>query len=101
MFDLCLKEFGTKTRIKEISTEASLELTWETLRSFFCAKIILINHEYSLPVDTPCANLAIKFNMLYVSVYQLIKENIEKRTPLGKKLLASHQPRALQPSGND
>lgn len=84
-----------KTRVREISTDASLESTWEQLRSYFCAKVILINHDSSLTVDTPCANLAIKYNMLYVSVCQLIKEHIEKCTPLGKQLSASYQPRSL------
>jgi hypothetical protein len=48
------------------------------MRSYFCAKVILINHENRLQVDTACANLAIKYNMLYVSVFQLIKEHTEK-----------------------
>lgn len=81
-----MKEYGSKTRVRELSTDASLESTWEQLRSYFCAKVILINHDDKLDVDTPCANLAIKYNMLYLSVWQLIKEQIEKCTPLGKQL---------------
>jgi hypothetical protein len=61
-----------------LDTEKSLESTLEDLRSHFCAKVILINHENRLQVDTACANLAIKYNMLYVSVFQLIKEHTEK-----------------------
>ena len=41
-------------------------------------------------MDTSCANLAIKYNMLYVSVFQLIKEHIEKQTPIGKALAKSY-----------
>lgn len=74
----------------ELNTDASLESTLERLRSDFCAKVILINHENRLHVDTSCANLAIKFNMLYVSVFQLIKEHIEKQTPIGKALAKSY-----------
>jgi hypothetical protein len=58
--------------------------------------VILINHENRLHVDTACANLAIKFNMLYVSVFQLIKEHIDKQTPIGKALAKSYQTRDLK-----
>jgi len=32
-------------------------------------RVILVNHEKRLSVDTTCANLAIKYNMLYLSAY--------------------------------
>lgn len=91
LIDQALKEYGGKTRVIELNTDASLESTLERLRSDFCAKVILINHENRLHVDTSCANLAIKFNMLYVSVFQLIKEHIEKQTLIGKALAKSYQ----------
>jgi hypothetical protein len=39
------------------------------LKNLFEAKVILVNHEKRLTVDTACANLAIKYNFLYISVY--------------------------------
>lgn len=61
----------------------------------FAPKVILVNHEKNLPVDTACANLAIKQNMIYISVYQLIKEHIEKESEWGKKLCATKKPKFL------
>jgi len=94
-FAAAIAECGGKTQEIELSTDASLESTLETLRSKFCAKVILVNHEKRLPVDTACCNLAIKYNMLYLSVYQLIKEQISKNTKLGQALAASKKPKAL------
>lgn len=87
---------GAKTREIHLNTDASLESTFEKLRSDFCAKIILVNHANRLNVDTSCCNLAIKYNMLYLSVFQLIKEHIEKDTKLGRALSASRKPKQLQ-----
>ena len=39
------------------------------LKKVFAPKVILVNHEKRLNVDTTCANLAIKYNLIYVSVY--------------------------------
>jgi hypothetical protein len=49
--------------------------------------VIILNHEKRLGTDVTCANLAIKYNMLYLSAYQLIKNHIENSTEWGKKLL--------------
>jgi len=84
-----------KVRCITLNTEGSDETILENLKSHFSAKIILVNHEKRLQVDTTCSNLAIKYNMLYLSVYQLIKHQIQKCTPLGKELEASRKPRGL------
>lgn len=49
----------------------------------------MINHEKRLGIDTTCANLAIKFNMLYISAYQIIKQHVEGKTEWGTKLESS------------
>lgn len=54
-----------------------------------------MNHDPKLEVDVACSNLAIKYNMLYLSVFQLIKEQIEKCTAMGKALASSCQRKAL------
>jgi len=68
------------------------------LNAKFNPRVILVNHEKSLHVDTSCSNLAIKYNMVYISAYQVIKENIENKTEWGKKLLASKSPRMVNQS---
>ena len=44
-------------------------------------------------MDVPLANLAIKYNMVYASVSQVLKQHIESKTDLGKALLATKKPR--------
>lgn len=67
---------------------ASKESMTKDLNSKFNPRVILVNHEKALHVDTACANLAIKYNMVYISAYQVIRENIQNKTEWGKKLLA-------------
>ena len=57
--------------------------------------MILLNHEKRLGTDTACANLSIKYNLIYISVYQLIKQHIESESAWGQKLLATKRKRAL------
>jgi len=58
----------------------NVDKSWETVlaevKALFCAKIVVVNHDPRLAVDTPCSNLAIKYNMLYLSVHQLIRQHI-------------------------
>jgi len=53
-----------------------MEGATKKLRDIFSAKVILVNHEKRLDIDTVCSNLAIKYNYLYISVYQLIRQHI-------------------------
>lgn len=69
-----------------LDTKASLETTKKDLVSKFKPQVILINHDKRLGIDTTCANLSIKYNMLYISVYQLIKQHIVEKTEWGTKL---------------
>ena len=59
-----------------------------------------MNHEKSIGVDNACANLAIKYNMLYISAYQVIKDNITKKTAWGKKLEANRSDKKLNANLN-
>lgn len=78
-----------------LSTDCSFETTLKSLKGLFSAKVILLNHEKRLTVDTTCSNIAIKYNMLYISVYQTIREHILGNTSMGKQLLASKKPKLL------
>ena len=78
-----LEQFEGKCETLSFQTDQSLESLTAAIRASFCAKVILVNHESRLSVDTACANLAIKYNMLYMSVYQLIKKEIETNTACG------------------
>ena len=62
------------SRVKQITldTGVSKESLVAEIRSQFSCKVILVNHEKRIDVDTACSNLAIKYNMYYMSVYQLI-----------------------------
>jgi len=93
--DIVEETFGKVEIIGDVESDVSLETTVARLRTQFCAKVVIVNHEKRLAVDTSCCNLAIKYNMLYLSVYQLIKQHIEDETPQGKALIASRKPKTL------
>jgi len=73
----------------------TMEAANSALKNIFSAKVLLVNHEKRLDVDTVCSNLAIKYDMLYISVYQLIRQHIQESTAWGKKLVAAKRPKAL------
>lgn len=84
-------------RIKQIKldTGCTKETLVAEIRSQFSCKVILVNHEKRIHVDTACSNLAIKFNMLYMSVYQLIKNEIKAETALGRALAQSKREKQI------
>lgn len=92
------EQFPGRVNVIHMDTGTSLESTMKELNSKFSPKVILVNHEKKLPVDTPCANLAIKYNMIYISAYQVIREHIQNNTAWGKKLLAGKKNKAIDPS---
>ena len=85
-------------RISDVQVNASqsLEATLNEVRQTFSLKVILVNHEKRLITDTTCCNLAIKYNVIFISAYQLIKKHIEGHTEWGKKLLAARQQRDIK-----
>ena len=79
----------------EFDTGCSRENLNAQIRAQFSSKVILVNHEKRIDVDTCCSNLAIKYNMLYMSVYQLIREEITAETALGQALQQSYREKTL------
>lgn len=61
--------FGKRVKMIDLATDTSLESTLDKLAQQFMPKVVLVNHEKRLAVDTTCSNLAIKYNMIYLSVY--------------------------------
>jgi len=84
-----------KVQLVKIDTDRSIESVSKELSDKFSPKVLLVNHEKVLNVDTACANLAIKHNALYISAYQIIKQHIEDDTEWGKRLNANKQPKAV------
>lgn len=79
-----------RTKLVVVDTTTSSEETIiNHLRDSVAPKVILVNHDKRLPVDAICANLGIKYNFMYISVYQLIKHHMTQGTPFGKRLAAS------------
>lgn len=89
------KENAGRVQNISLNTKASLETTKQELVGKFKPQVILINHEKRLGIDTTSANLAIKYNMLYISAYQLIKQHIEGKTEWGSKLEISKTDRKI------
>lgn len=80
---------NARVELMNLDTSNSLDTTKKQLKRLFQPKVIVVNHEKRLGVDVTCANLAIKYNLLYISVYQLIRSHIEGNTEWGKKLTAT------------
>lgn len=91
-------EFKGKVRIITLACDGSTETQVNNLKSHFSAKVIIVNHEKKLEVDTTLSNLAIKYNMVYLSVYQLIRAHIGNNTAIGKALVASRKKKNLTAS---
>ena len=87
---------GNRVRMIHQSTEISEDSLIPELKNHFEAKVILVNHEKRLAVDTTCSNLAIKYNFLYISVYQLIRQHIEGHTEWGARLLATKKTKDIK-----
>lgn len=84
-----------RVKVETQGTDNSIEAVCRDIDSKFCPRLILVNHEKKLAVDTVCANLALKYNMLYISAYQLIKKHIECDTKWGQELKKDMAERAL------
>ena len=65
------ESYGGRVNIMHMntSTVSSIESTTKDLNNRFAPKVILVNHEKALGVDNACSNLAIKYNMIYISAY--------------------------------
>lgn len=91
--DECIADQIAGGRVKVVSTlktDASSEETQvRVLKKLLKPRVILVNHEKRLGTDTTCANLAIKYNMIYISAYQVIRQHIEEGTEFGKRLEAT------------
>ena len=79
-----------------LNTDTSEETLTTEILERFKPKVILVNHEKRLTVDTTCANLAIKYEFLYISVYQTIKSHIENNTEFGKRLIATKKQKDIK-----
>ena len=91
----CWADFIDRVKMIDLETGVSKESLAVSVRSKFSAKVILVNHEKRIEVDTACSNLAIKYNLLYLSVYQLIRKEILAETELGQALAHSKREKKL------
>lgn len=95
----CLGSQISTGRVRVVGTlktdAASEETQTKVLKRLLKPRVILVNHEKRLGVDTTCSNLAIKYNLVYISVYQMIKQHVEDRTDFGRRLLATKKPRVI------
>jgi len=65
------ESFGGRVNILDLNTTVcgSMESTTKKINNLFAPKVILVNHQKALGVDNSCSNLAIKYNMIYISAY--------------------------------
>ena len=60
---------------------------------------MLVVHDKRFVSDTPCSNLAIKYNMMYLCAHQIIREEVRGETEIGKKLRATKKPKSVNMYG--
>ena len=60
-------------RFLDIDTSKSMEACQKEIKDTFMPKVLIINHEKRLGIDTTCSNLSIKYQCIYLSAYQLIR----------------------------
>jgi hypothetical protein len=97
-FEAAYGEIAQTGRVQFIemnTTDVKIPEMTRKLNSMFAPKIVLVNHEKRLSVDTACSNISIKYNMLYLSIYQLIREHIEGNTCWGAKLQKNRQAKEI------
>lgn len=92
------QKYGERVEIIHHCTEGKEEDVVRDLIAKFTPKVVLVNHEKWLHVDTPAANLAIKYDMIYMSAYQVIRSNIENKTDFGEKLVKSRKGKEIATS---
>ena len=94
-----LTEIFTALKVEICCTDtskiASVESFTKDLNNKFSSKVVLVNHEQTIGVDNTCSNLAIKYNMIYISAYQCIKHHIENKTDWGLKLCANRKEKGV------
>lgn len=59
----------------------------------------MVNHEKRLSIDTECANLAIKYNMIYLSACQVIAQHVQGKTKWGELLTAGKRKNCIKFEG--
>lgn len=89
------KSFTIKPSQLSIKTDGTEGIRMQLRVHFSPMRVIVVNHEKRLDVDTVCSNLAIKYNLIYISVYQLIRQHIKNNTATGKALLATRQQKSF------
>jgi hypothetical protein len=89
------KNYSGRCNCVTLATDDSLETTTNKLQALFNPQILLVNHDQTLNTHTTCCNLSLKHNMLYLSVYQVIKEQIASDTEFGRKLLLTKRDKKL------
>ena len=88
-------QYARSCKFIDINAADSLATTADSLKSQFQPKVIVVNHEKRLGIDVSCSNLAIKYNLIYISVYQLIGQHIQNETAWGKKLIETKRDRDI------
>jgi len=72
----------------KLATDVSLETTFCELEKYFSPKLFLIDNRTNRSNFNELCNSAMVVQAMFISVHELIKENIESKTAIGKKLAA-------------
>ena len=86
----------SKVNFIQVDANNSIETCKNVVSKEFMPRVLLVNHEKRLGIDTTCSNLALKYDLIYISAYQLIKQHVTQQTEWGKKLVATQRTKDIQ-----
>lgn len=86
----------SKVNFIQVDANNSIETCKNVVSREFMPRVLLVNHEKRLGIDTTCSNLALKYDLIYISAYQLIKQHVTQQTEWGKKLVATQRTKDIQ-----
>lgn len=83
------------TQVIQINTSGLIDYAYEQLKAYFEPRLLLVRHDHSIAVDAILTNLSIKYDILYIAVPNLIKDEIKNETSLGITLLNTRKLREM------
>ena len=87
---------GNKSvRYHEIKTDGPEDKLGPEVKEIFEPRLILLKHDSDINVGVVLMNLGIRYGFLFLDLANLIKQEIEDQTPIGKQLAQTKKPREL------
>jgi adenylate kinase len=95
MIDNLLAELDGMTNHYELSADTTEKELENSIREVFEPKLVLLKWDGDASMSDVFVNLALKYSFLYISIPELIKREVSKRTSIGIELSLTKKPKEL------